>query len=199
MTYDLLCLTRSPYFIPKVWKTFESNRLKMEGATSFDGSYVADVLSVMKLSAMPSEAYLVDVVIHPRDLNLVFVAFSTGVVLFDLVSIHLYSFDLVFYFQCDSQTERAPIHRYELMIAPGCPGALGYNDPVRSLATFFPSSSQIIPQELMTARHPPISSIAVHASGQMFAIGCIDGTLAVWAVDDEESPLQVRIPSLLPT
>lgn len=42
---------------------------------------------MIKLSASFSEAYLVDVVIHPRDLNLVFVAFSTGVVLFDLVSV----------------------------------------------------------------------------------------------------------------
>ena len=42
------------------------------------------------LTTVRSEAYLVDVVFHPRDLNLAFVAISTGVVLFNLVSSHLF-------------------------------------------------------------------------------------------------------------
>lgn len=37
-----------------------------------------------------------------------------------------------------------------------------------------------------------MSALSIHSSGQLFATGHIDGTIAFWAVDDEDRPLMVR-------
>lgn len=44
----------------------------------------------------------------------------------------------------------------------------------------------------MTHRRPPVTCIAVHPAGHFFVIGHADGTLAFWAVEDEDHPLFVR-------
>ncbi|KAI5118052.1 hypothetical protein M0805_005899 [Coniferiporia weirii] len=139
-TYDILCLNRSPYIIPDLWKAHE--RHAIHGG--------------MPLSHVPNASDLMDAVIHPRDLNNLFIAYAGGVVLYDLA-------------------ERKAIHHYQLVIPPGAPGAIGYYDP-----------------EIMRARMPALTSIAIHASGQLFATGHLDGTIALWAVDDEDRPLMVR-------
>ncbi|KAL5494875.1 SRO7_1 [Sanghuangporus weigelae] len=140
VTYDILCLKRSQYTIPNVWKAQEKASLHLGIPYSPE--------------AISSEIF--DIVAHPRDLNLVFLLFPGGVILYGLA-------------------ERRPLHRYELIIPPGAPGALGYCDP-----------------DVMKPRRPPVTSLCIHASGQLFVTGHIDGTLAFWAVGDEDRPLMVR-------
>ncbi|KAL5519337.1 SRO7 [Sanghuangporus vaninii] len=140
VTYDILCLKRSQYTIPNAWKAQEKASLHLDIPYS--------------LEAISSEIF--DIVAHPRDLNLVFLLFPGGVILYDL-------------------TERRALHRYELIIPPGAPGALGYCDP-----------------DVMKPRRPSVTSLCIHASGQLFVTGHIDGTLAFWAVGDEDRPLMVR-------
>ncbi|THH11619.1 hypothetical protein EW145_g567 [Phellinidium pouzarii] len=140
LAYDILCLHRSPYIIPDLWKSHERDMLH----------------SGLSMSPTPNSSDLMDIVIHPRDLNLLFIAYTGGVVLFNL-------------------TDRQALHHYKLIIPPGAPGALGYYDP-----------------EVMQTRQPALTSIAIHASGQLFATGHLDGSIALWAVDDEDHPLMVR-------
>ncbi|KZP28851.1 hypothetical protein FIBSPDRAFT_816652 [Athelia psychrophila] len=139
-TYDLLCLRKSPYTIPNMWALYEEQMA---------ASGVAD--AAINGSQMPT-----DVVIHPRDLNLAFVAYGGGVVLSDL-------------------TQRSTLRAYELVIPAGAPGGAGYNNP-----------------NLLTHRRPPVTSIAIHPAGHFFAVGHTDGTIAFWAIEDEDHPLFVR-------
>lgn len=44
----------------------------------------------------------------------------------------------------------------------------------------------------MTHRRPAVTCMAIHPTGHIFAIGHDDGTIAFWAVDDEDHPLFVR-------
>jgi len=44
----------------------------------------------------------------------------------------------------------------------------------------------------MTQRRPEVTALSIHPSGHLFAIGYADGSLAFWAVDDENDPLLVR-------
>lgn len=92
-TYDLLCLKKSPYVIPNLWNMFQTKI----------ASSVAD-----PLHALPGCNIPVDLVAHPRDLNLIFVAFGGGVVLYDLSS-------------------RNILRAYELVIPAGAPGGGGYH------------------------------------------------------------------------
>lgn len=71
-TYDLMCLKKSPYVIPNLWNMFQTKI----------ASSVVD-----PLHALPGCTIPVDLVAHPRDLNLIFVAFGGGVVLYDLACI----------------------------------------------------------------------------------------------------------------
>lgn len=41
-------------------------------------------------------------------------------------------------------------------------------------------------------RRSPITSIAIHPAGHFFAVGCTDGSIAFWAVDDANQPILVR-------
>ncbi|KAG2117950.1 lethal giant larvae like, C-terminal-domain-containing protein [Suillus discolor] len=92
-TYDLLCLKKSPYVIPNLWNMFQTKI----------ASSVADPLHALSGCTIP-----VDLVTHPRDLNLIFVAFGGGVVLYDLSS-------------------RNILRAYELVIPAGAPGGGGYH------------------------------------------------------------------------
>lgn len=92
-TYDLLCLKKSPYVIPNLWNMFQTKI----------ASSVVD-----PLHALPGCNIPVDLVAHPRDLNLILVAFGGGVVLYDLSS-------------------RNVLRAYELVIPAGAPGGGGYH------------------------------------------------------------------------
>ncbi|KAF8078965.1 hypothetical protein FPV67DRAFT_1663632 [Lyophyllum atratum] len=139
-TYDLTCLRKSPYTMPNMWKLYE-DKLFASG-----GSY----------TPTPESRRLVETVIHPRDLNRLFVAYGGGVVLTDL-------------------TKRITTRVYELVLPPGAPGGFGYGS-----------------RDILTHRRPDVTTLAIHPSAHFFVVGYSDGSLAFWAVDDEEKPLLVR-------
>ncbi|KAA1468094.1 hypothetical protein DENSPDRAFT_833291 [Dentipellis sp. KUC8613] len=138
--YDLLCRRHSPYSIPNAWELYEQKKLT-DGLTAYPD---------------PSSNIPVDMVIHPRNLDLLFVAYGGGVVLIDL-------------------KERNTLRAYELIVPAGAPGGAGYLTP-----------------DLLTHRQPPVTSISVHPAGHFFVVGYGDGSIAFWAVEDEERPLLVR-------
>ncbi|KDR85736.1 hypothetical protein GALMADRAFT_218826 [Galerina marginata CBS 339.88] len=139
-TYDLTCLRKSPYSTPNLWKLYEE-KLEASGIPSL---------------IPPAPPNAVDTVIHPRNLDLVFVAYAGGVVLTGL-------------------TERSTIRAYELVLSPGAPGGTGYGA-----------------DDILTHRRPMVTSIATHPSGHFFAVGYADGSVAIWAVEDDSKPLLVR-------
>ena len=49
-----------------------------------------------------------------------------------------------------------------------------------------------ISKAMLTIRNPFVSCIAVHPTGHFFAAGYEDGSIAVWATEDEDKPLLVR-------
>ncbi|KIM47471.1 hypothetical protein M413DRAFT_439132 [Hebeloma cylindrosporum] len=140
-TYDLTCLRKSPYNMPNLWKLYE-NKMAADGIPS--------------LTSEPAPLNAVDVVIHPRNLDLLFVAYAGGVILTNL-------------------TERSTIRAYELILPPGAPGGAGYGLG-----------------DILTHRRMVVTSLAVHPSGHFFAVGYADGSIAFWAVEDDNSPLLVR-------
>ncbi|KZT08686.1 uncharacterized protein LAESUDRAFT_676040 [Laetiporus sulphureus 93-53] len=140
-TYDLLCLRMSPYTIPSnLWQQYE------------------DTVHASGMPAIPAPAsdMIVDIAVHPRNLNLLFIAFGGGVILSDL-------------------TQRNTVRAYELILPPGAPGGSGYNAP-----------------DILLPRRPSVTTLAVHPSGHILAIGYADGSLAFWALEDEDRPLLVR-------
>ncbi|KAF8167354.1 WD40 containing snare-dependent exocytosis protein [Crassisporium funariophilum] len=90
-TYDLTCLRKSPYIMPNMWKLYEE---KMAA-------------SGIPVLALPTPPACVDTVVHPRNLNLMFVAYAGGIILTDL-------------------TEKSTVRAYELILPPGAPGGAGY-------------------------------------------------------------------------
>ncbi|KAI3622792.1 wd40 containing snare-dependent exocytosis protein [Moniliophthora roreri] len=72
-------------------------------------------------------------------------------------------------------TERNTSRVYELVHPPGAPGGNGYGSP-----------------DILTHRRPEATCIAIHPAGHFFAVGYTDGSIAFWAVDDEDQPLLVR-------
>lgn len=44
----------------------------------------------------------------------------------------------------------------------------------------------------MTHRRPSLTAFAIHPAGHFFATGHVDGSIAFWALDDEDKPLIVR-------
>ncbi|PPQ63831.1 hypothetical protein CVT24_009781 [Panaeolus cyanescens] len=90
-TYDIGCLRKSSYTMPNMWKLYEEKMAK-DGIPSL---------------AAPIPSHPVDTVIHPRNLNLVFVAYSGGIILTDLA-------------------ERSTVRAYEYVLPPGAPGGAGY-------------------------------------------------------------------------
>ncbi|KAJ7631237.1 WD40 containing snare-dependent exocytosis protein [Roridomyces roridus] len=92
-TYDLQCLRRSEYRMPNLWQLYEEKTM----ANRMEKPNIA--------SRIP-----VDTAIHPRDLNLLFVAYSGGVILSDL-------------------TQRNTLRAYEFVLPAGAPGGPGYGHP----------------------------------------------------------------------
>ncbi|KAF7311134.1 WD40 containing SNARE-dependent exocytosis protein [Mycena chlorophos] len=138
-TYDLLCLRKSEYRMPNMWALYEDKTM----ATRVD-------------PPLPGSGFPVDTVAHPRDLNLLFVVYSGGVILSDL-------------------TQRNTLRAYELVIPAGAPGGNGYGHP-----------------DIMTHRRPSVTAMAIHPAGHFFAVGYSDGSIAFWAIEDEDQPLLVR-------
>ncbi|KAG6868340.1 hypothetical protein C0993_004831 [Termitomyces sp. T159_Od127] len=47
-------------------------------------------------------------------------------------------------------------------------------------------------QDFMTHRRPEVTAMTIHPTGHFFAVGYADGSLAFWAVNDDDAPLLVR-------
>jgi hypothetical protein len=47
-------------------------------------------------------------------------------------------------------------------------------------------------KDLLTHRRPSVTCLAIHPAGHFFVVGHADGTMAFWAVEDEDRPLFVR-------
>ena len=45
---------------------------------------------------------------------------------------------------------------------------------------------------MLTIRNPFVSCMAIHSTGHFFAAGYEDGSIAIWATEDEDKPLLVR-------
>ncbi|KAI0081067.1 hypothetical protein K474DRAFT_1656898 [Panus rudis PR-1116 ss-1] len=93
-TYDLLCSRNSQYTLPNMWALYEE-KVAASGMPAYQD---------------PGSQVPVEVVIHPRDLNLVLVAYGGGVVLSDL-------------------TQMTTLRTYEHVLPPGAPGGTGYHHP----------------------------------------------------------------------
>ncbi|KAF5385371.1 hypothetical protein D9615_001225 [Tricholomella constricta] len=156
-TYDLLCLRKSPYIMPNLWKPSE-DKLSANGVP-----YTQTRESLIS----------VEIVIHPRDLNRLFVAYGGGVVLADL-------------------TKRSTVRSYELVLPPGAPGGFGYGSRVRNPSLLKTPVFTDHLQDLLTYRRPEVTALAIHPAGHFFVVGHADGSLSFWAVEDEETPLLVR-------
>ncbi|KAF8634948.1 hypothetical protein AX15_000677 [Amanita polypyramis BW_CC] len=72
-------------------------------------------------------------------------------------------------------TQRNIIRAYEYTIPPGAPGGAGLTSP-----------------DALTLRQPSVTCMAVHPTGHFFAVGYTDGSVAFWAVEDEDQPLLVK-------
>ncbi|KAH8099770.1 lethal giant larvae like, C-terminal-domain-containing protein [Cristinia sonorae] len=141
-TYDLLCSRSSPYTMPNLWRLYEEKMVARGASLS---------------PSDPSVSHIpLDLMVHPRDLNLLFVVYGGGVVLSDL-------------------SQRNILRAYELELPPGAPGGAGYAAP-----------------DLLTSRKPSVTAFAVHPSGHILAIGHADGSIAFWALEDEDKPVLVR-------
>ncbi|KAF5352734.1 hypothetical protein D9756_005911 [Leucocoprinus leucothites] len=91
-TYDLACMRKSPYILPNMWQLYEDQMLK----------------SGLEPITTPNSRQAVELLLHPRDLNLLFIAYEDGVALVDL-------------------KDRRAIRHFELLLLPGAPGGGGYN------------------------------------------------------------------------
>lgn len=88
------------------------------------------------------------------------------------------------------QTQRSIIRSYEYTIPPGAPGGAGFASHV-SYSTVW-KNHNLFAKDVLTLRQPPVTCMAIHPSGHFFAVGYTDGSLAFWAVEDEDQPLFVK-------
>ncbi|KAJ7361454.1 WD40 containing snare-dependent exocytosis protein [Mycena albidolilacea] len=91
-TYDLLCHRKSDYRIPNMWNLFEEKTM------------------ATRINPTATLSFPIETVVHPRDLNLLFVAYSGGIILSDL-------------------TQRNTLRAYEFVLPAGAPGGPGYGHP----------------------------------------------------------------------
>ncbi|KIY50420.1 hypothetical protein FISHEDRAFT_39094 [Fistulina hepatica ATCC 64428] len=140
-TYDLACLRKSPFSIPNLWTLYEQ-----KSAAS----------GLSELAVTPDAKVPIDTIIHPRDLNSMFIVFGGGVILCDI-------------------SARNILRAYEFILSPGAPGGAGYGA-----------------HDILHHRRPAVTALAIHPAGHFFAVGYVDGSIAFWAVEDEENPLLVR-------
>ena len=50
----------------------------------------------------------------------------------------------------------------------------------------------IFPKDILTLRQPSVTCMAVHPAGHFLVVGYADGTVAFWALEDEDQPLLVK-------
>ena len=89
-TFDLLCLRISQYVIPDLWKVHEEKSLSSGmSATDPSTSYVHPLASASQTSHtdIAYSGMVIDMAIHPRDLNLLFVAYEGSTNYFILASV----------------------------------------------------------------------------------------------------------------
>ncbi|KAI0639923.1 lethal giant larvae like, C-terminal-domain-containing protein [Trametes polyzona] len=91
-TYDLLCSRVSPYAIPNQWKLYEKKSLANE----------------LSIAGVAGSDVIIDITVHPRDLNLLFAVYEGGVLVSDL-------------------KEQNTVRAFELILSPGAPGATGFH------------------------------------------------------------------------
>ncbi|KAJ3908951.1 WD40 containing snare-dependent exocytosis protein [Lentinula edodes] len=72
-------------------------------------------------------------------------------------------------------SNRNTLRTYELVYPPGAPGGWGYGS-----------------NDILTHRRPEATCMAIHPAGHFFAVGYADGSIAFWAIEDEDQPLLVR-------
>ncbi|KAG8909487.1 hypothetical protein FRC01_006904, partial [Tulasnella sp. 417] len=138
MTFDVDRLCPSPFVVPNAWLEHQ------------------EVLNRTSEAIEHRVPTVMDIVTHPRDLNLLFIAYDGGVILWNLSTSHV-------------------VHNYQLSLHPGAAGGGGYRE-----------------EDLFTERYPPATSLSVHPSGHIIAIGHLDGCISFWAVEDDDRPLAVR-------
>ncbi|KAF6766707.1 lethal giant larvae like, C-terminal-domain-containing protein [Ephemerocybe angulata] len=92
-TYDLVCRRRSQYTIPNLWKLYQKS-MRASGVPAM----------VEQSSAFDP---CIDQVIHPRDMNQIFLAYAGGVILSNI-------------------TDRSTVRAFELILPPGAPGGSSY-------------------------------------------------------------------------
>ncbi|KAF8704376.1 Lethal giant larvae(Lgl) like, C-terminal, partial [Rhizoctonia solani] len=93
LTFDIDRLVISPYTIPNAWQQHEQV-LRRSGLSPTSPTFDASLVPMV-----------IDLAIHPRDLNLLLVAYERGIVLWNIV-------------------EQKPISHYSLSLLPGAPGAI---------------------------------------------------------------------------
>ncbi|KAJ7170200.1 WD40 containing snare-dependent exocytosis protein [Mycena filopes] len=91
-TYDLQCLRKSEYRMPNMWHLYEEKTM------------------ATRMNPVSAPPFPVETVVHPRDLNLLFVAYAGGIILSDL-------------------TQRNTLRAYEFVLPAGAPGGPGYGHP----------------------------------------------------------------------
>ncbi|KAF8330751.1 WD40-repeat-containing domain protein [Cantharellus anzutake] len=132
ITFDMERLCSSPYTIPNLWAQHEDSK------------------GVFRSRHVKKEPTLVDVVLHPRDLNNIFLAYEGGVILWNIV-------------------RKEIVKTYELT-------------PTESSVKGVDSHS--------------VTCLTVHPSGQIFAVGHMDGSISFWSLEEHTTPLALRV---LPT
>ena len=76
-TYDLACLRKSKYNMPNMWKLYQITIAKTGGPTlTSPSAYVYLTICLVVLSNTTFSSTSVETVIHPRNLNLLFVAYA---------------------------------------------------------------------------------------------------------------------------
>jgi syntaxin-binding protein 5 len=165
-------------------------------------------LSARKLIYFRS-ASAIGIETHPRDLNLMFVAYSGNFWFYSRLDSMLTSFKR--WYRSDApcelpptllvretrpsvmQSERSLLKTFQYTLSPGAPGGYGYDHPVNFLTTSSYTATDLIPtQALMSFRYPLATCVSMHPTGHIFAVGHEDGSITFWATEDEDRPLLVR-------
>ncbi|KAG8963429.1 hypothetical protein FRC03_003018, partial [Tulasnella sp. 419] len=157
IAYDLDRHWLTSYTVPNMWLKHEE-KLKLSGITPRNDTTPPTVM---------------DVVIHPRDMNKLFIVYELGVVLWDIA-------------------QRASIRVYELILHPGAPGGGSYSEE-----ELF---SERRPATTCLSIHPSGHFFAVgHIDGciSFWAVEDDDRPLAVRTLKDPFSLLDVHVPDPL--
>lgn len=90
------------------------------------------------------------------------------------------------------QKERSTCKVYELTLPSGAPGPEWAPNSVSCSPSIISRPFVHVQKAMLTMRNPFVSCMAIHPTGHFFAAGYEDGSIAVWATEDEDKPLLVR-------